>query len=278
MYADQTIQEQKEIEKQEQEKKQQQRRLQRIKDCGRYAWWFDPHTGSKSGYVRYCDNFRECAVCLERRAKREYEWMKLKVYQEEVQMVKIVVQTKEEATKMTRGIDKSQYVRYPQQDGTEILFFDKVAGKNGQEVDPHWMREHSDKWQDWVLTPEGRNKSGTMHIPSTPAEEEPFTIVTVKQFVTDAPDHVVNPIMDQVVEETESFRPETAEEVKECSDYRFMRATAEIAQLGFNLRVYEKKMKVIHSKIDWSSQNSRLIKLNVNTKNLTSAALNCEPD
>lgn len=256
-----------ETEKEKEEDKRQ-RRLQRIKDCGKYAWWFDPHTGQKSGYIRYCENFRECPVCLERRAKQEYEWMKLKIYQEEIQIMVKRVPNKKEGNKLTRGISKDQYLRYPQNDGTEILFFDALTGIDGGEpVDENWIRDNAHNWEDWVLTPEGRNKSGTLHMPSQPDNQEKTTVITTKQFITDAPEAVVSPIMDRIVEETKHMNPKTPEEVEECLEMRFMRATAEIAQLGFNLSVYEKKFRLIHSKINW--QNSRLINLIVNTENLT---------
>lgn len=261
--ADKFIQEKQEFE----DDQRRQRRMQRIIDCGKYAWHFDPHTGHKNGYIRFCDNFRECQTCLERRAKKEYEWMKKKVYEGKIKMVCRIVSSREEANRLVRGVNKDQYVRYPQEDGTEIIFFDKEANVNGNPINPGWMRGNKDKWSKWVLTPEGRNKSGTMHVPATPEEKEPFTTVTIKQFVADAPDSTVSEIMDKVVEETEHMRPETPEEVEQFSETRFMMATAQLSKQGISFRVYEQKMKVYHNKIDWSK--SREVNLMVNTENLT---------
>jgi hypothetical protein len=250
----------------------------RLKDCGSFSYWFDPHSGRRSGYVMHCDLFRECQQCLQRRASREYDWMKKAVIKNG-NIRRTIVANQKEGTAFVRGVHKTKYARYPLMDGTELIFFDaEIKDEDiGREVDLKEMM-----WEDWteiVLTPEGRNKSGTLHVPTSPDDEEPFTIINSKQFVTEAPTELIEKTTDEVVAETDYMRPTTPQEVLLYLNKRLKMTVTKLRAHGYDCRVYQKKLKVIHSRIDWGAEMldfsvkpnfSDSSNLTVNTKNLTS--------
>lgn len=257
--------------------KKSQKRAKRLQDCGRFAYWFDPHTGKRAGYSMRCDLFRECPRCLQHRAYTEYERMKNCMLYKELKM--IIVDSKKDGSALLRGIHKTKYARYPQMDGTEIIFFEKgIFGDDiGEEIPTGWIAKQD--WAEIVLTPEGRNKSGTVHIPVVSDDEEPYTIINAKQFVTDAPQELTDQLCDETIAETANMQPETPEEVLLYMNRRLRTTIKKLKERGYECRIYQKKLKVIHSRIDWTgrmlnfsvkSDFSDSVNLTLNTKNLTS--------
>jgi hypothetical protein len=251
------------------------RREKRLRDCGSWAYWFDPHTGQRSGYLMYCDIFRECSRCLLRRATKEYEWMKKAVLAKDINVVKI--EDKRTASNLVRGVHKSKYARYPLEDGTELVFIDANEKEIGEKAELEWIMKQD--WSEIVSTPKGRNKSGTIHVPASPEDEEPFTIIKAKQFVTDAPVEQVEQAAEEVIAETDYMRPENPKDVLLYLNRRLSMTIRKLKAQGFDCRVYQKKLKVIHSRIDWSGEMpdfsvkanfSDSSNLTVNTENLTS--------
>lgn len=279
-------QELEEYEKLQIQMRKREKHFKRLKDCGNFAYWFDPHSGKRSGFVLHCDLFRECPSCLQRRATREYQWMKYAVITKHINFVRM--DDRQKVNNMVRGLDKTQYVRYPLVDGTEIIFLDaNERPDTGEKAESLWLSKQD--WAEIVTTPEGRNKSGTLHIPSSPEEEEAFTIITAKQFVTEAPINLVEETADQVVADTDYMRPENPQEVRTYLNRRLNMTVKKLREQGHECRVYHKKLKVIHSRIDWGgdmpnfSVEKTFDKLetadvefpgnsikHVNTKNLTS--------
>jgi hypothetical protein len=246
------------------------RRSSRIKDCGKFAWWFDPHTGEKQGYYRYCEVYRECQTCLERRAQKEKELMMNIVTSCNVMITR--VEDKSEGNKFVRNTkaSKSQYVRYPLEDGSEIIFFDgDELPADGAKINLEWVLEEN--WEEIVCQPEGRNRSGKMHMPESPGDKEEYTMINSYQLVAEAPNGVVANMMDEVVEETAHMNPETPEEVQRDLFTRFLELQRKLRDSGFKSRTYPKKVKVVHSKINWQV-NSCDINY-INTKNLTYISL-----
>lgn len=253
-----------------------QKRAKRLQDCGKFAYWFDPHTGRRTGYPMRCDLFRECPNCLQHRAYVEYERIKKALLYKDLKM--ITIENQREGTNFIRGVHKTKYIRYPQMDGTEIIFFEREAfdEDTGIEIPTGWIAQQD--WTEIVLTPEGRNKSGTGHIISADDDEEPFTIINAKQFVTDAPGDITEKLCEETVEETEDMRPTTPQEVLLCMNRRLRTTVKKLKDRGYDCRIYQKKLKVIHSRIDWSGEMldfsvktdfSDSIDLTLNTKNLT---------
>ena len=157
------------------EKHREEKRAQRISDCGKWSNWYNPHSGKRTGFIFKCGLFRYCNACLERRADEEYELMKTAAL--EKRMIAKVVDPKE-ATKLIRKADKSEYIRFPQENGTDLLLLDESVGIAGVAVDLNWVIQQD--WSTLVQTPEGRNKSGTMHMPVSDDDPDDFTINVIE--------------------------------------------------------------------------------------------------
>ena len=247
------------------------KRDRRRADCGKWSYWYDAHTGKRQGYIFFCDLFRDCERCLNRRAEQEKKWI-LDAHLEK-DLVAVIV-TPEEAKRIVRntGAKKKNYVRYPYEDnGTivEMIVIQKEFYDAGFEVDMRWILEQD--WKNVVATPEGRNKSGTVHMPRTPEDEQgAFTIIDTNQIVTDAPSEMVIAEMDNIIEETSDYDPRTAEEVQECLKHRTTLLKTRLRMLEYNVTLYNKHIKLIHHKIDWSGKRQKNRENNhLYTENLT---------
>ncbi len=165
-------------------------------------------------------------------------------------VMKIV--TAKEATNLIRKAEKTEYIRYPQQNGNDILFLDESVGVEGVAVDLAWVMRQD--WKTIVQTPEGRNKSGTMHIPIDDETPEEFSIINTKQFITSASRRVTNQAMSEAIQETVSLDPKTPDAVVTALRKRVGLATNKLRQQGFIVTVYSKRLKLIHSLVDWTGK------------------------
>ncbi len=237
------------------EKKREEKRAQRISDCGKWSNWYNPHNGERTGFVFQCGLFRYCDACLKKRAEEEYELLKIAALDKHMVM-KIV--TSKEATNLIRKVDKTEYIRYPQENGNDLLFLDESVGMEGVAVNLGWVMRQD--WTTIVQTPEGRNKSGTMHMPVDDETPDEFSIINTKQFITNANRRVTNQAMGEAIRETASLDPKTPDAVVAALRKRVGIATNKLRQQGFTVTIYDKRLKLIHSLVDWTGQRSGRIK------------------
>lgn len=251
------------LEKSAKEQKRIAKREKRVKDCGKWSNWYNPHSGKRTGFVFQCGLFRYCKNCLEKRADEEYDFMKQAALDK--RMVVVLVDPKT-ATKMLRTAEKTQYVRYPQEDDLDMLILDESLGIEGREIDFAWVKGQS--WTSIVNTPKGRNKSGTIHLPPSDENPDDFTIIHTQQFVTTANRNTTLRAMQIAEQETSDLDPQTPDEVVSALHRRIRIATNRLRQAGYTVNVYSKRMKLIHALIDW--QDRKQIN-RVNTENPTRA-------
>lgn len=238
----------------DQDKEAEKRHAKRLADCGKWGNWYHQHTGSRTGHFFRCGMHRECDYCLKIRAEKEYKWILDTSFDKEMVVIK---RPKDNATKVLRDVKKTEYIRFPQKHVDVILMSKEAAKEKGVEgivVDPIWVKEQD--WKEMVNTPQGRNKSGTMHIPPSPKQDKKFEIISVKLFITNAPSNISNRAMDDVEDETLSMKPKNAKEVKKTIDYRTKLATTRLRQAGYSIRFYNKKLKVVESEISFGNNKS----------------------
>jgi len=238
------------------------RQQKRMNECGMWSNWFDPHTGQKTGFIFRCDLFRQCPRCLEYRAEKEKGWVSNAVSQHE-DNIYVISLSKEDATKLLRNVPKTDYIRYPQENGQDLVFAGEglfIAHTDRQHVSNEWI--YTTDWTEILDTPTGRNKSGTLHVPVAEASKEDFSIINTKQFITNAPRQVVDAAMDKAVADTPHFKPQDAEEVERYLQDRANRAIKQIVRQGYTISDYLKRLKVIHKKISWKN-------ISINTKKPT---------
>jgi len=238
------------------------RRLSRIADCGNWAYWFDPHAGSMKTYKFRCDLFRECPKCLEQRAKAEFKQWRKVMYEPVAHFTMDSGETDSWLRKA--GAKKSDYVRYPQKDGTDVLLVQRDLIPDASLVGPEWY--HQQDWTKIMDTPEGRNRSGTLHAGPPPSGKEEYTVITTMQFLTTADWVVTAEAMRQVIEDTGHYRPTEPQHVVSCLTDRTNKTVAKLLAAGYEITIYKKKFKLIHSKISWDN-------IDIHTENLTKVPL-----
>lgn len=245
----------------EHEARREKRRQQRMQDCGNWSYWYNPHTGKQTSFTFKCGLFRDCRACLERRADTEYEWVRDTVKDKSLKVLRV---SSKEATNLLRRKDKTEYVRYPQEDGIDLLIVSGEAGIEGKEIDYEWVCTQD--WTEIVCTPKGRNKSGSVHVP--PSDDlEDFSLITTRQFTTDANRQQVVDAMQEAEEETSELDPKNPSEVLKALNVRFNTATNKLKADGYKVQVYDKRLRLIHSRIDWQSNSVHGgIKKGFNTK------------
>ncbi len=259
------------LEKDEEEQKRAEKRNRRLGDCGKFANWYNPHTGKPAGFVFKCGLFRQCEICLNRRAENERDWLGKASIDKELVAQYI---DHAEVTRILRKAElgKEEYLRYPQEDGRDLLILDKpLDDVAGEAVDYAWVMQQD--WSTIAHTPEGRNRSGTLHVPVSDEEPDEFTIINTQQFVTSADYDETARAMRAAVEITSTLNPQTPDEVADALYRRISVATGQLRTAGHVVNVYSKKLKLVHALIDWQSDSSdsavsRQIK-HVYTKNPT---------
>lgn len=232
------------------------RKLQRLNDCGKYAWYFSGETGEQVGYVKRCGLFRECPSCLQYRVKQEREWIEIKLLNTE--MVTVTINDLDKANNLVRKAHKTQFIRYPQLDDTDLFLLNKAFAKkheiNGTPVTSEWLQAQD--WKEILNTPVGRNKSGTMHVPKSPKPESKFSIIQATQIVTNAENTVVICTMNKAIKSTAAMDPKTADEVVDCLNLRMGYVKRALQEQGYEVHEYIKKQKVNHNAIDWQKSRS----------------------
>lgn len=228
------------------------RKQKRLHDCGNWSYYFDPHTGNRLAYPFQCKMFRDCQQCRRQRAYKEYAHLHETVVREDPLVAFDI--SFDEAEMLTRGKGKDQYIRYPQADTEIVIMKQRDTVQEGTLVTSKWLTEQN--WLEIVNTPEGRNKSGTLHMPREKKEVVKFTFVPMKYFTSDAPYMTVINAMDEATDQTSDHLPATPEEVKTGLDERIKIATRKLKKLGFVVTMYVKQVKIEHDKIDWEISRS----------------------
>lgn len=246
------------------------KRTRRLSDCGNWSHFYDPHNGRQKSFIFRCELFRECERCLEYRGAREREWMK----DASLRNDKVIVRgsQKEIDSLLNRKhegqeIEKSNYARYPQKDADDILIIEKRCISEEAESDDlrlGWVL--SQDWSEILNTPEGRNKSGTVHCPPSDENMDEFTLITTKQFITDAQQSEVVRAMREAEEETAELDPRTPDEVVEALGKRFGVATAKLRKQGYNVQVYAKRLRLVHERINWRNNGDLFNSVNTEKK------------
>ncbi len=245
-----------------------QRRAERLQDCGNWSYWYNPHNGKRTGFTFKCGLFRECSACLERRAEDERGWLQNASLAKSLNILRV---PKERATKLLRRKEKADYVRYPQENGVDLLIFSDELELGGVAIDFNWVRTQD--WAKIVNTPEGRKKSGSVHMPASDEDMNDFTLITTKQFTTNANRPQVLEAMQEAEECTSELDPKTPDEVVEALNKRTNIATNLLEKEGFNVQVYEKRLRVWHDQIDWQEENGLKLRVNTNINTLSNESI-----
>lgn len=228
------------------------RRLQRLQDCGRWSYYFDAHNGNRTAYVFKCKLFRDCDKCRKDRAHNEsYNIRKVSLSKPMI----AIRTTTDEATKMLRGVDKEDYVRYPQENYDLVIINKEIKEiSNSISIDTQWMSNQN--WELIVSTPEGRNKSGQIHLPKPVEDDRKFDIVATEQIVSDAPREVVQDAMDEAIRRTAYLDPKDIEGIEHGLHER-LKIAKRILRMGkYSVNTYQRKQKVIIENISWKNSCS----------------------
>lgn len=228
------------------------RRKQRLNDCGNPACRLDPHTGNHFWFSQQCGLFRLCPSCLERRANQAKD--KMQYYIASGHPVKMLSLSQEDAKRLCRRLEKTEYERFPTENSGDILFV--MSSTNLGDFEPYAEELSLEDattlmWSQIVLTPEGRNRSGIMTQPVSRGEEEGIEYIQSPSLVSDAPIKDQAKAMQLARHNTSHLNPRTAEEVEKALSDRMWEAFRILKRMGYSSRMYYGMQKVVMSRVFW---------------------------
>lgn len=163
-----------------QEEEDEERALLRVKRCGRPIV-YTTAAGEIAEGTYQCGDIVRCPYCLRRRAKRYRDQVDQAWANANGDLV-VTFLTDEEARKITRGQDKSTYIKMPTTDG--VLFIGQADVKRFGKIESDLTIDNID-WLEIARTPTGRRPSGSLGKPvivasdNADGDEEAVTCVTL---------------------------------------------------------------------------------------------------
>lgn len=238
----------------DQEKGANERRIKRLANCGQLGYRYKRLTGFPTRLIFRCGLHRECDYCLSMRAYIE----KTSIFDTLKKREMVVVRkSKSDTTKMLRGVDKSEFSRFPQENDDIILVDKKTArekGIEGEEADLDWAMQQN--WEEIVKTPKGRNRSGSMNKRQFAKPKKKSVVVNAKIFVSSAPQRIVYEVMLSTWRETSHLDPKNALEWKKGNDLRVRLDVNKLKKMGYTCDVYGKNVGIVEDELNWRNSIS----------------------
>ena len=259
-----------EIEEQQKEVNKAAKRRKRIKQCGSWIYYRNPHTGLIQTGIFECGNWRnnECPTCAEKRADQVKNNM-VKYVSENKNNVGLIKADQESTNKVIRKIrdharkqklsTKDLYERFPGEK-EDYLFVDPMtANKLGIKYDKITTVDIlSMDWKKISLLSDGRNKSGSMSEPTN--SDVDYVMIKVEEFSTDADPDFVKQLEVKVVEQTRHYNPKTPEDVEKYIQNRNNRLKAALKRAGHKITFRNKSTKKCQiSRINWLKETDKFL-------------------
>ena len=201
------------------------RRALRLKNCGKLAPRINAEEKGFKWYPFYCNNYRECPKCRDRRANEMREDIERALYSDSVFYI---VTTEEISSEITQDLPKSDYKRFPMGDG-KVALFSSDPFPGGEKLDK--LSVAYLPWTEIVTTPSGSRISGSLG----KYEKENDERIPVKTYhiLTNAPTQIETEAAKQAVSAVENRKEKSKEEVQQTIE--IMKSVFErvIANLGY---------------------------------------------
>jgi len=157
------------------------------------------------------------------------------------------------------GGAKRLYERFPTEE-QDMIFFDSSALPDGFEMDGVEIEEVQPAdvlkidWIKMVLSPEGRNKSGTFSMPAEEQDSPDFAMIEVEEVISTAPPRVEEQYAREAVEETIDLDPHTAKEVEIAIRKRTKVYLRKLKNAGYLYFTHKRRISCHISRISWINE------------------------
>ena len=209
-------------------------RQQRIAHCGEaYGRYMDPQTGKLTHGVYHCGVWRECPSCFDYRKNklRGAAHRAILDARKADKKLKLVQADKRTVDKLTRGVDKSKYARYPGDDFDTLLIVEDECSSTGDVVSYDDVSELD--WDTLAVTPEGRRMSGKLGRENA-APSDDVMKVKVTSFVLhrDTTKQQEKAALEATLKATAHLQPTTLAEVQKAVKTRHSVFVRELIKAG----------------------------------------------
>lgn len=154
----------------------------RKSNCG---FWYKKRNFDTGGYrtlPSWCDVWRECTTCFNRRKTEQLEKYQTAIDRHGIDSIAPLLLTSREWASLRRKVKvpgKDWYKRYPTLDGTSVTLVN--AALIGVDLSKYTHIDHSDlDWDNIVNTPQGQRYSGNLGNPiddKEPESDEPTLVI-----------------------------------------------------------------------------------------------------
>ncbi len=220
------------------------RKKKRRQMCGQtWLTFIDPQSGGLRHALYECGLWREgCPICLAKRAKKYQDRIDKVLGRGDV--VEYAFYSAQEASRLVAEEGKVKCLRFPQPDGTSLLFVANPSQPIGEILTDSSIIN----WQEICNTPKGTNVSGNLEKPVATKGES----VMVEQIQHDATPEVEYQAWNSAKEETSDLNPKTAEEAQAAVGRRTLMFKKHLRRLGVTILFSTQKwMNVIVDMLDW---------------------------
>lgn len=161
------------------------KRANDIKNCGQPIHILNKKNGEYQWMPQYCKYYRECPNCLEKRRRVLYSMLSTAMnYESDGQLYGVLLDTDQEANRLSRKLDKSRYKRIPLEND-ETLFitndYEAVYEYDGQFITREMISDYK-RIKRWATTPPGKRITGSLGNKSKELELEFCEKTTAKNY------------------------------------------------------------------------------------------------
>lgn len=224
------------------------KRKKRMADCGRWSIKINPENGLPKRLYYKCEVI-DCPQCLAERAVYYHKRI-LAGFMDGKPLNKRSV-PEDEQKHFARDFKRSEYLRFPQRDGSYLfVFVDETGEHGGSPIEDGEALARMD-WQEIVRTPKGKNISGGLNAPPPEPKEDIAYVMNESVVCTDLEPKEMDTAAEQAWEETKKLDPKTPAEVEKAIKTRVKAFKKAIKQRGGTPRSYHFREKVHISRIQW---------------------------
>lgn len=191
---------------------------EQLAKCGRYVTNINPFTGANEIHRRYCGN-KDCPTCGARRG-REYA-TRIHGIIEKDQAILMITLSDSETTQLVRSLGKENYLRMPQADGANVVFFkvtDDIASDTISRSIP--VITAAIDWTTLQCSPNERIPSGNLGKAKPADSSKTIHIVTLDYYFPDRDHSAINYQATLAMSDTLSLDPRTPDDLQQAISRR----------------------------------------------------------
>lgn len=220
------------------------RRAMRVKNCGKPSPKINVEEKGFKWYPFYCNNYRECLKCRDRRAREIRNDMERAVNSGELFYA---VVNDEISKEFVSEMNKDEYRRFPLESG-EVALFSSAEFVGSQRLDE--LSVTSLPWEEIAVTPNGSRMSGSLGKYQASSQDDTVSVKTY-HVLTNAPTSIEIEASKIARQAVEDLNEQTQEDIQ---------TTVEILKNTFEKAIHSMGYQVLVKNISTQHVNLARIK------------------